>query len=205
MCSALPCPKGCSSSAGMTDILPPINTTAEETESVSVCQASAVKANDPVTIPAQYLNPKSRMFPMIEIQPSRAMYLSLADMLAKIIIPADRKGCGEKIILSAENERLKDQVKMLDWIERLEEAGPKAKRPLVEYLGKEIYELRIKLSDKESRILYFFMFENAIVLSNGWNKKGVAKKKTEYAKQIKTALKHRKEYFSKYRKLKEIP
>jgi hypothetical protein len=86
-----------------------------------------------------------------------------------------------------DNHRLKDQVKIFDWISRLEELGPNAIRPLVEYLGDDIYELRVKLSDTELRILYFFFFKNCIILADGWNKKKVAKSKTEYKKHTEKA------------------
>ena len=78
ICSARPCPNGCSSSAGLRETFPPINTTIEETESERVCQASATKASEPVTIPAQYLNPNSSKFAIIEIQPSRFIYFFLS-------------------------------------------------------------------------------------------------------------------------------
>jgi len=93
-----------------------------------------------------------------------------------------------------DKHRLKDQVKIFDWISRLEELGPNAVRPLVEYLGKDIYELRIKLSDTESRILYFFKFQNCMILADAWDKKNHAKSKTEYKKHMDIALKRKNEY-----------
>jgi len=86
-----------------------------------------------------------------------------------------------------EKIRLKDQVKIFDWIERLGQLGPKAIRPLVEYLGDDIYELRIKLSDTETRILYFYIFKDYIILTNAWNKKKKATAKMEYKKHIEKA------------------
>ena len=83
--------------------------------------------------------------------------------------------------------RVKDQVKLFDWISRLEALGPNAARPLVDYLGDDIYELRVKLSDAESRVLYFYMFQNCIILTNAWDKKGSAKSRTEYKKHIEKA------------------
>ena len=90
--------------------------------------------------------------------------------------------------------RMKDQVKIFDWISRLEELGPNAIRPLVEFLGDDIYELRIKLSDTESRILYFFIFKNCLILADAWNKKKNAASKTEYKKHIEIAKNCLKDY-----------
>ena len=93
-----------------------------------------------------------------------------------------------------ESHRLKDQVKIFDWIARLEELGPNAMRPLVDYLGDKIYELRIKLSDTETRILYFYMFKDCIILADSWNKKKEASSKTEYKKHIEIAMNCLKDY-----------
>ena len=116
----------------------------------------------------------------------------------------DEKG-REPVREYIDKERMKDQVKIFDWIDRLEKEGPNAKRPLVDYLGNEIYELRIKLSDKESRILYFFIFNKAIVLASAWNKKGKAKEKTEYKKFIIQAEKAKKDYSKRFKSIKELP
>lgn len=93
-----------------------------------------------------------------------------------------------------EKHRLKDQVKLFDWISRLEELGPNAVRPLVDYLGDDIYELRVKLSDTESRVLYFYMFKNCIILTNAWDKKGTAKSRTEYKRHIEKAKSYKLDY-----------
>ncbi|MES0492123.1 MAG: type II toxin-antitoxin system RelE/ParE family toxin, partial [Leptospirales bacterium] len=76
----------------------------------------------------------------------------------------DNRG-NEPVKKFIDQHRIKDQVKIFDWISRLEELGPKAVRPLVEYLGKDIYELRIKLTDTETRILYFFKFKKCMILA----------------------------------------
>jgi len=69
--SALPCPKGCSLSAGFEEILNPIITITEVSESDKVCQASAMIAIEKVCIPTQYFNPKSKMLRMVDINPSK--------------------------------------------------------------------------------------------------------------------------------------
>jgi phage-related protein len=100
--------------------------------------------------------------------------------------------------------RMKDQVKIFDWISRLEELGPNAIRPLVEYLGDDIYELRVKLSDTESRILYFFIFKNCLILANAWNKKKEAASKTEYKKHIEIAKNCLKDYNDRIKGKEEL-
>ena len=62
---------GCSLSAGLLEILTPTKTMIEESESERVCQASAIIAMEPVTIPAQYLKPNRRMFTTMESHPSK--------------------------------------------------------------------------------------------------------------------------------------
>ncbi|MDH5718719.1 MAG: type II toxin-antitoxin system RelE/ParE family toxin [Spirochaetia bacterium] len=103
-----------------------------------------------------------------------------------------------------ESHRIKDQVKLFDWIERLGKLGPKANRPLVDYLGDNIYELRIKLSDTESRILYFYIFKNCIILTNAWNKKNKAKSKMEYNKQIEKAKKCMNDYTGRIKSKEDL-
>ena len=57
--------------------------------------------------------------------------------------------------------RLKDsqRVKALAWIDKLREEGPDLPRPFADLLKDGIHELRIKISDRQERILYFFVFE----------------------------------------------
>ncbi len=55
--SALPCPNGCSLSAGRLEIHTLKTTMMEVMESDNVCQASAIMATEPDAIPAQYLKP----------------------------------------------------------------------------------------------------------------------------------------------------
>lgn len=103
-----------------------------------------------------------------------------------------------------DKHRSKDQVKIFDWIARLEELGPNAVRPLVEYLGKDIYELRVKLSDTESRFLYFFKFRDCIILANAWDKKNKATAKNEYKKHIERAMKCKVDYENRINSKEEL-
>ncbi len=56
------------------------------------------------------------------------------------------------------------QIKVLHFLELLEEAGPTLPRPYADLLREGIHELRIKLSGDQVRLLYFFCFETFIVL-----------------------------------------
>jgi hypothetical protein len=75
----------------------------------------------------------------------------------------------------------------LNWIEKLEELGPNLPRPYADYLEDGIYELRIKLSGDQIRILYFFCYKEFIVLSNQFRKSTdkVPTKEIKKAKNIK--------------------
>jgi DNA-binding Xre family transcriptional regulator len=56
------------------------------------------------------------------------------------------------------------QIKVLHFLELLEETGPTLPRPYADLLREGIHELRIKLSGDQVRLLYFFCFETFIVL-----------------------------------------
>ena len=61
---------------------------------------------------------------------------------------------------------LKQQAKVLAWIDLLEEEGPTLPRPFADFLREGIHELRIKVSGNQIRILYFFVFQNYIILTH---------------------------------------
>jgi len=56
------------------------------------------------------------------------------------------------------------QVKVLHFLELLEEMGPTLPRPYADLLEDGIHELRIKLSGDQMRLLYFFCYETYIVV-----------------------------------------
>jgi len=56
------------------------------------------------------------------------------------------------------------QVKVLHFLELLEEMGPTLPRPYADLLEDGIHELRVKLSGDQMRLLYFFCFETYIVV-----------------------------------------
>jgi len=75
----------------------------------------------------------------------------------------------------------------------LEEFGPDLRYPLSKCLDDGILELRTQVGNDISRVLYFFVIGNKIVLTNGFVKKT---QKTPYA-EIVLAKKCRHEYLSR--------
>lgn len=67
-------PKGMIVIGWFREILPPIKTMAEVITSEIECQASAIKAKDPVEMPAQYFKPDNTTFPTMENHPARRLY-----------------------------------------------------------------------------------------------------------------------------------
>jgi phage-related protein len=65
-----------------------------------------------------------------------------------------------------ESRTKRNQAKILALLELLEERGPNLPRPYADLLEHGIHELRIRLSGDQIRILYFFCFQNFIVLTN---------------------------------------
>ena len=52
-------------------------------------------------------------------------------------------------------------------LQYLEDTGHMARRPQVEYLGNDIYELRVAIDHHQHRLLYFFHGRSIIVVTNG--------------------------------------
>ncbi len=67
--------------------------------------------------------------------------------------------------------RPEHQVKVLRFLALLEEMGPTLPRPYADLLEDGVHELRIKLSGDQMRLLYFFCFENFIVVYRAFKKK----------------------------------
>ncbi len=64
----------------------------------------------------------------------------------------------------------KARVKCLARLERLEEFAHELRRPVADYLGEDIYELRAKHQGVNYRMLYFFHGTTAVVVSHGLSK-----------------------------------
>jgi phage-related protein len=79
----------------------------------------------------------------------------------------------------------------------LEQNGPQLKRPYTDFLEKGIYELRIRVKHMQYRILYFYFFQDKIILSHGLKKE----KKVPKA-EIEKALKHKTDYIARHERKK---
>jgi phage-related protein len=65
---------------------------------------------------------------------------------------------------------LRVQAKLLAWFNMLEERGPTLTRPYADLLEDGIHELRIKLTGKQVRVLYFFCYQKYIILTHSFVK-----------------------------------
>lgn len=91
------------------------------------------------------------------------------------------------------NQDEKIRAKITRDITLLEDKGNLLREPYSKHLEDGIFELRTKQGNNITRILYFFVIGNKIVLTNGFIKKT---QKTP-AKEIKTAKEYRNDYLSK--------
>lgn len=73
----------------------------------------------------------------------------------------------------------KDSGEVIGWINYLSEHWQGARRPLVGHLGDDLYELRVRITDRHLRIIYAYMFKNYIVLLHGFIKKTSKVKKND--------------------------
>ena len=93
-----------------------------------------------------------------------------------------------------ESQKDRNKVKILSWLSILETKGPLLPRPYADLLKDGIHELRIKLSGNQIRILYFFCYEDFIILTNSFSKN----KKRVPEKEINKAKKCRTDFFKRY-------
>ncbi|MGA2297954.1 MAG: type II toxin-antitoxin system RelE/ParE family toxin [FCB group bacterium] len=89
---------------------------------------------------------------------------------------------------------IKNRQKIASIIDYLQELGINLPRPYADYLRDGIYELRIKLSGDETRTLYFFCYENYIILSHSFIKNTNKIPKAE----INKAIKLKNDFISRY-------
>ena len=89
---------------------------------------------------------------------------------------------------------VKLNAKTLKTIDLLEKNGQMLRLPYSEHLDDGIFELRTKQSSNITRILYFFVVENKVVLTHGFTKKTQKTPKSE----IELAKKYRKDYTRRY-------
>ena len=85
---------------------------------------------------------------------------------------------------------LKMQAKAFYSISVLEEFGNALREPHSKPIGDGLFELRIKFASDITRIFYFFVVDNKIILTNGFVKKTMKTPKTE----IELAKKYKADY-----------
>lgn len=85
---------------------------------------------------------------------------------------------------------MKMQAKMIGLLELLEEKGNQLREPYSKSIDDGIFELRCKVGNNITRILYFFYYEGKIILTNGFVKK-TQKTPTE---EIKLAKERRSDF-----------
>ena len=91
---------------------------------------------------------------------------------------------------------LKMRVKALGSIDILAEFGNRLREPYSKAIGKGLFELRIKFAGDITRIFYFFVVENRIILTNGFIKKT---RKTP-PNEIALAMKYKADYEGRQKK-----
>ena len=85
---------------------------------------------------------------------------------------------------------IKMRAKLIGLLEILEEKGNQLREPYSKSIDDGIFELRCKVGNNITRILYFFYYEGKIILTNGFVKK-TQKTPTE---EIKLAKERRSDF-----------
>ena len=85
-----------------------------------------------------------------------------------------------------------ERDKCFEYIAYLEEMGEQVRRPVGDYLGDKLYELR----PKQTRLIYFFMLKDSAVLVHAFRKKSNEIPERE----IKLALKRMNDFILRYQK-----
>ena len=98
------------------------------------------------------------------------------------------------------NLDVKMRAKMVGLLEILEEKGNLLREPYTKHLENGIYEIRCKVGNNISRIMFFFYYQGEIVLTNGFIKKTMKTPKRE----IELAKQFRKDYLERKSKNEEF-
>lgn len=78
----------------------------------------------------------------------------------------------------------------------LEREGHRLRRPHVDYLRDDIWELRVKARTGELRFLFFYFYQESIVVSHGLRKRTDAVPRAE----INRAVTRRADYFARHKR-----
>jgi phage-related protein len=89
---------------------------------------------------------------------------------------------------------ISERAKTMAFIELLEDKGPNLPRPYADLLEDGIHELRIRLTGTQVRVLYFFCYQNIIVLTNVLDKHSAKMPKSE----INIAKKSRVDFLDRF-------
>lgn len=87
----------------------------------------------------------------------------------------------------------KIKAKLIREIDLLADIGNELREPYSKHLENGIFELRVKQGSDISRVLYFFVVGNKIILTNGFVKKTQKTPK----KEIETAKNYRADYLNR--------
>ena len=99
--------------------------------------------------------------------------------------------CPVKMFLDKTETKMR--AKTMQMIALLEEKGNELREPYSKPLSDGIFELRVKIGSDISRVLYFFVVGNKIVLTNGFIKKTQKTPRTE----IERAKRYRADYLTR--------
>lgn len=98
---------------------------------------------------------------------------------SEIILFEAKNNCPvENFINTVSNDKLR--AKILKNIYQLAIEGDEARPPLSKYVGDGIFELRSKQANNITRIFYFFVVGNKIIMTNGYLKKADKMDKSEF-------------------------
>ena len=90
-------------------------------------------------------------------------------------------------------QEAKMRAKILRTLKILEEQGNELRMPYSEHLEDGIFQIRAKVGSDISRVLYFFVVERQIIVTNGFVKKTAKTPPSEIAK----AKKYRADYLKR--------
>ncbi len=88
---------------------------------------------------------------------------------------------------------VKMRAKLIGILQILQEKGTQLREPYSKHLENGIFEIRGKVGNDITRVLYFFYYDGKIILTNGFIKKT---QKTPH-KEIKLAKVRRKDYIER--------
>lgn len=95
---------------------------------------------------------------------------------------------------------VKMRAKMFGMIELLQEKGNALREPYSKHLDDGIFELRCKVGNDITRVLYFFYYEGQIILTNGFVKKTQKTPPSE----LKLAKQRRKDFIERTKKYEKL-